>query len=321
MLRDALRRRSISEVSDLQSRLRTLDVKLLSLDPGVFAGSVSHVGLGDVTVEIVRTCPVLLIGAAREDSGGCLLLLDGAQGTHWDGRAVDPCDVALLEPGASFAAAHDDACASAFVSSRVAGVRAALMPPGKPPCDGPGPVPIRRGDRQAHGRVAAIIRAVEQAADSTPEILRGEEVQRSLRASLLDAMRRLFLPGGSTDQPGRRRAAARHRVVRDADAYLCANAARPVYTDDLCAALGVSASSLHEAFHATFGTSPHRFLKLRRLGMVRAALLSSSGPWRSVKAAALSHGFWHLGQFAHDYRMAYGEAPCETLARLRWHAV
>jgi AraC family transcriptional regulator, ethanolamine operon transcriptional activator len=36
-----------------------------------------------------------------------------------------------------------------------------------------------------------------------------------------------------------------------------------------------------------------------------------------VKAVALSHGFWHLGQFAHDYRVAFGEAPSETLARAR----
>jgi AraC family ethanolamine operon transcriptional activator len=34
-----------------------------------------------------------------------------------------------------------------------------------------------------------------------------------------------------------------------------------------------------------------------------------------VKAVALSHGFWHLGQFAHDYRVSFGESPSETLAR------
>jgi AraC-like DNA-binding protein len=63
--------------------------------------------------------------------------------------------------------------------------------------------------------------------------------------------------------------------------------------------------------------SPHRFLKLRRMTMVRVMLLSGSGPWHSVKAAALTHGFWHLGQFAHDYRAVFGEAPSETLTRAR----
>ena len=92
---------------------------------------------------------------------------------------------------------------------------------------------------------------------------------------------------------------------------------RPIYTKDLCKALGVSASALHEAFHAVFGTSPHRFLKLRRMSLVRATLLSRSGPWASVKAAALSNGFWHLGQFAQDYKATFGELPSATLARAR----
>jgi AraC family ethanolamine operon transcriptional activator len=36
-----------------------------------------------------------------------------------------------------------------------------------------------------------------------------------------------------------------------------------------------------------------------------------------VKSVALSHGFWHLGQFARDYRETFGETPTETLARGR----
>ena len=304
-------------MADLQSTLRTIEARAVSLAPGAFTGSVSNIALEDINIEIVRTLPMLLVGAAREGRGGCMLLLKGAEGTHWDGRPVDPHDIALLEPGSSFAAAHHDACVCAFVSSSVADGQDALLPSGKATHGCLGPVPVKRCDQEAHGRVAAIIRVAEQTAESSPDILRGEAVQRSLRASLLSAMRQLFLPAGTAEPPGRRRVVARHRVVREADAYLCANPMRPVYTEELCAALGVSASSLHEAFHATFGTSPHRYLKLRRMSLVRAALLSLSGPWRSVKGAALSHGFWHLGQFAHDYRKIYGEAPCETVARAR----
>ena len=32
-------------------------------------------------------------------------------------------------------------------------------------------------------------------------------------------------------------------------------------------------------------------------------------------AVALAHGFWHLGQFAQDYRRMYAETPTQTLAR------
>jgi AraC family ethanolamine operon transcriptional activator len=138
-----------------------------------------------------------------------------------------------------------------------------------------------------------------------------------LRASILEAADAIL----ASSKPAERRAArsprARQRLVHAADDYLRANPARPVYTEELCTALGASATGLHHAFQLTFGMSPHRYLKLRRMGMVRAMLLSRSGPWHSVKAAALSHGFWHLGQFAHDYRDVYGELPSETLARAR----
>ena len=100
-----------------------------------------------------------------------------------------------------------------------------------------------------------------------------------------------------------------------ADAYLGEHRDRPIYTEELCNGLAVSASSLAEAFRAMFGVSPHRFLKLRRLSMVRAALLTRESPALLVKSVALSHGFWHLGQFAHDYRATFGKSRSETLAR------
>ena len=68
---------------------------------------------------------------------------------------------------------------------------------------------------------------------------------------------------------------------------------------------------------AAFGISPHRFLKLRRMSMVRAALRSCEGRMPLVKSVALAHGFWHLGQFAHDYRATFGETPSDTLVRAR----
>ena len=314
MLQEATLNDPFNEVADLQSKLRTIDVKAVSLDAGCFVGEVSNFALGDIKVEIVHTGPVLFIGAAREGRAGCLLLLEGAQGAHWDGRPVDPYDIALLEPGTFLAASHRDACVYAFVSGSAAKTSCALLPAGDTACTRLAHVPVHRSSPQAHGRVAAIIRAAEQAAASAPDMLRGEEVQRSL----FDATRQLFVPARAKDQPRRLRSVARNRIVREADAYLCANLMRPVYTAELCAAVGASASGLHEAFHAIFGISPHRYLKIRRMSLVRAKLLSRSGPWHLVKAVALSYGFWHLGQFAQDYRAIYGESPSETLARARW---
>ena len=81
--------------------------------------------------------------------------------------------------------------------------------------------------------------------------------------------------------------------------------------------MGRRRPALADAFQASFGISPHRFLKLRRLSMVRAALRPYEGRIPLVKSVALAHGFWHLGQFSHDYRATFGETPSDTLTRAR----
>jgi AraC family ethanolamine operon transcriptional activator len=113
------------------------------------------------------------------------------------------------------------------------------------------------------------------------------------------------------------RAAVSHRrIVERAIECLCAHLDRPIYTEDLCALLGVSASALAEAFRIVMGTSPQRCLKQRRLVMARTVLLDRERDRPAVKAVALSHGFWHFGRFAQDYRETFGETPTETVARI-----
>jgi AraC family ethanolamine operon transcriptional activator len=106
-------------------------------------------------------------------------------------------------------------------------------------------------------------------------------------------------------------------VVRGAEEFLRADPDRPIQREELCTALGVSLRKLHDAFVGTTGMSPQYYLKLRRLVMVRRLLHAPSNDPPLVKSAALSHGFWHLGHFARDYRELFGETPSETAARRR----
>jgi len=98
------------------------------------------------------------------------------------------------------------------------------------------------------------------------------------------------------------------RMVSAAEEYLRAAIAQPIYTDDLCKALAVSPRKLHHAFVAVCSLSPHAYLKRRRLMMVHQALLCGDPAASLVKSVALGHGFWHLGNFARDYREQFGES-------------
>ena len=118
----------------------------------------------------------------------------------------------------------------------------------------------------------------------------------------------------ATTKPRPRAVADAMGLVAAAEAVMDADLTRPVYTEQLCTTLGVSARCLHDAFRAALGVSPHAHLKSRRLMLVRRALLRRQEGPELVKSVALGHGFWHLGHFARDYRAVFGELPSETLA-------
>jgi AraC family ethanolamine operon transcriptional activator len=70
-------------------------------------------------------------------------------------------------------------------------------------------------------------------------------------------------------------------------------------------------STLERSFKEHFGVSPKRYLLMSRLSGVRRALLQGA-QGRSIGQMANEWGFWHMSQFAQDYRRQFGELPSET---------
>ena len=85
----------------------------------------------------------------------------------------------------------------------------------------------------------------------------------------------------------------------------------------LCRHLGVSERTLRYAFQNRTGMAPLTFLKGQRLNRVYRALRQSDPAARLIKQVAQDNGFSHLGQFSHDYKQLFGEAPSKTLKRGR----
>jgi AraC family ethanolamine operon transcriptional activator len=82
---------------------------------------------------------------------------------------------------------------------------------------------------------------------------------------------------------------------------------------DLSRACGMRSRSLINAFEAITGLSPMDFLKRLRLSAVRTMLLRADARATRIIDVATAWGFWHMGHFAHDYRVMFGEAPSQTL--------
>lgn len=84
---------------------------------------------------------------------------------------------------------------------------------------------------------------------------------------------------------------------------------------DICRYVGVSERALQYAFRAYADRSPLAYLRLCRLNQVRGGLSQPATQATTVTEVATRHGFFHLGKFARDYRLHFGEPPSETLAR------
>ena len=75
------------------------------------------------------------------------------------------------------------------------------------------------------------------------------------------------------------------------------------------------ARTLNYAFREIFGVTPKEYLQVTRLDGVRKDLHRRE-PSAKISDIANKWGFWHMGQFAADYRRQFGELPSETTRRV-----
>jgi len=113
------------------------------------------------------------------------------------------------------------------------------------------------------------------------------------------------------------RAASGRRDGRNTFDYLAAERARAFIHDALDQAVTLDALEQHSGrdrwslsrdFRLLFGTSPYRYLTMRRLDLVRAVLMQG----QSLAAAALIAGFTDQSHMTRHFSKTYGMSP------LRW---
>jgi AraC-like DNA-binding protein len=113
-----------------------------------------------------------------------------------------------------------------------------------------------------------------------------------------------------------RHESSRYNLARRAYRYLQDRDDEVPSVRKLCAATGASYATLERSFRETYGLTPKAMMFAMRLSGARRALLHP-GPTTTVTAVALRWGFVELGRFAAQYRHRFGEAPSETLRRVR----
>lgn len=145
------------------------------------------------------------------------------------------------------------------------------------------------------------------------KLIEQPEVARALEQDMIHAVIHC-LTGDGTESNSRTRSNHTALMTRFETA-LRKSVDRKITLPDLCAEIGVAERTLRMCCHEFLGVSPMRYLLLRRLNKVRAALRRADASTASVASIAREHQFFELGRFAATYRAAFGEAPLTTLQR------
>ena len=106
-------------------------------------------------------------------------------------------------------------------------------------------------------------------------------------------------------QPAKAAGRTAWRAAALARDYLEENAERPVRSDELEAVTGLDRYALSRHFRATYSTSPHRFLLMRRLQRARR-MIEAGEPLAEIAAAA---GFSDQSHFNRHFKKAFGLTP------------
>ncbi len=317
-LRQTVRVDTYAEPEELATAIPGLQLRVTPLAKGAVSSRITTWFLDGILFQTGSCSPLFIEFAVGAGNAVLQVPLLNRRNLVLNGRLAADRAVGLYGGGAELLRANHLPSTYSTVVMPMQAAEALLCPPAGNALMRPGAHAMLTIPGDAWDRLAGVVGEIGGLAVDGDPAFATNGALAGLRATLLEVARQVLAHGRDGDKP--RRVGTRAgwiRIVKGADAYLDAHPGHVIYTEELCAQLGISPASLTQAFRQVIGLTPHRFLKQRRLAMVRAALRQRQTSPQLIKTVALDHGFWHLGQFSADYRAMYGETPSETLALAR----
>lgn len=159
--------------------------------------------------------------------------------------------------------------------------------------------------------LVSMCRMMKYTAGRILSLLIRDETKRELTRILL-----LALAKSKSIKPKKRHFWKRREIVDRVIEYVNADLSTPKGIPELCHVAEVDDRTLRNIFYEKFFLSPKKFFNCYRLNAVRTELIRLDPTQICVTDIANKYGFWHMGQFAKDYRKLFGELPSETLKNL-----
>ena len=308
--------RGFSDFDELAEAARQWRLDLRQLDRGAFRGNVLQFGIGSTHVSEARFRRALVQkGAPPTDLRTIGVPARRNVRFSWRGQKVYGQDLVIFPRGADLTSVsgpdfHVYTCS--FPEDLLAKMADSL---------GAGELDDLRGD-------ASVVRCVDSAISSVRRCLRklatdirsgmifptdqdvADRTNRDLPRRLLSAIATSH--AACSSETTRRRELA----LTLAEAYIEQHARDDITMSDICRISEVSLRTLEYAFVERFGLTPKAFVIVQRLNGARRELRAADPTKDRVTDIANRWGFWHLGQFARDYRKQFDELPTQTLRRV-----
>ena len=294
--------RSFADFEDLQESARHWDLEFRQMDRGRFDGEIHMITMPGVQLGHVRLeRRIEQAGAPPTGLRTIAVPADPAQRIFWRGRQVHGGQVLVYPRGSEINAISQPGFEMYVLSFAPEILHAAAE---------------RLG-------VADLDRLLDasDAVDVDPAAL--DAVRVSLKAWFLNPGREWarselpcvvlrLLTGAAEPQ---RPVLLMDRAIRLTLQHVDSRPFAALHVTDLCRHIGVSERTLRHSFRDRLGMTPKAYVRDRRLNLVRKALCDADASVAKIAQIANRCEFWHMGQFAADYRRLFGELPSETLRR------
>lgn len=161
-----------------------------------------------------------------------------------------------------------------------------------------------RADAETWHRIGALL---EVQADSLGSSLLADKLESLVAAAVLDHHAPRDESRTPRDVPPRQ--------LRRAIEFIEENAAEPITTREIAAAVNLSIRALQAGLQGHLQTTPRELLRSVRLARAHEDLLRADPASSTVADIAYRWGFGNPGRFSHYYQQHYGVLPSQTLRR------
>jgi AraC-like DNA-binding protein len=307
--------RKLQDMGELEEAVRGWDLDFRHLGPPSYASRLFQALSPDVLLSYVRLGMPVLQEGGTPPGMRTFGILDPGVRVSWARREVGAASLMSFGPGGSCESRTDSNFGAISVSVREEALARTSASLGLPEITdlieaGPQVLECHPGSLGAlREALVRIIEFVER--DLRPAQLRA--TQRELDAEVTSRILEMVAEGRPVAE--RSTSAERSRILARSLEYLHDHPRQALTVGALCDAVRCNERTLRRAYLERFAVPPRRYLKLMRLNGVQRELRSADPDEALVADVANHWGFWHMGDFAADYRRLFGELPSETLAR------